>query len=94
MYTSSPTPNESDWFSWGASYSPNTVRIYINGEQEATSAATLDSSVEVVNIGSTTSSTGKNHDGEVSYFCFYNRALTADEFRRLDADPYQFLIPE
>ena len=95
FYTTSPTPNEIDWYSWGVTYDSIRLKLMVNGAVEHTTGTqTLSSSTEIINIGSALNSTAKNHDGEISYFCFYNRALTDDEIKRLNNSPYQFLIPE
>ncbi|MFA4827562.1 MAG: LamG-like jellyroll fold domain-containing protein, partial [Candidatus Shapirobacteria bacterium] len=74
------------WYHVTAVYDGSFMRIYVNGASDATPVSRTTGardSATVFNVGNKTSNNSYGHPGPLDEVRVYNRALSADEIRRL-----------
>ena len=90
MYTQGTIPNVSEWYEVTITRNSGTSTMYVNGQSITSSSGdTHNISSTTLYIGRHGGGTGYEHDGRISNFKIYNRALTASEV----AQNYNALAP-
>lgn len=80
MYTQGPIPDINKWYEVSITRNSGTTTMYVNGQLITSSSGdTHNISSTTLNIGRYGGGTGYEHDGRMSNFKIYNRALTAAE---------------
>ena len=80
MYTQGPIPDINKWYEVSITRNSGTTIMYVNGQLITSSSGdTHNISSTTLNIGRHGGGTGYEHDGRMSNFKIYNRALTQAE---------------
>ena len=90
MYTQGTIPNVSEWYEVTITRNSGTSTMYVNGQSITSSSGdTHNISSTTLYIGRYGGGTGYEHDGRISNFKIYNRALSESEV----AQNYNALAP-
>ena len=83
MYTQGTIPNVSEWYEVTITRNSGTSTMYVNGQSITSSSGdTHNISSTTLYIGRYGGGTGYEHDGRISNFKIYNRALSASEVKQ------------
>ena len=83
MYTQGTIPNINEWYEVTITRNSGTSTMYVNGQSITSSSGdTHNISSTTLYIGRYGGGTGYEHDGRMSNFKIYNKALTASEIQQ------------